>query len=439
MTPRRFAILALGSRGDVQPFVALGRGLTARGHRATIAAAEDYEPLVREHGLAFAPLVGRIADLMDHDLTYRVLDAGGNPLPFARRAFSQVAPMVEQLVLDSLEASRDADALVVSTLGQHPGETVAEALGGVPLFATHFHPYAPTAAHPHMFFPPAPRPSRGGRVYHRATHALGEQGMRQFLRPAINRARRRLGLKPLGVGEQYRRMRGSFARGVHLHAYSLLVAPAPPDWDAARHVVTGYWPLPRLTGWMPPPDLAAFLESGPRPVYVGFGSILAGRDPDGVTRSIADALERAGQRGVLYRGWGDVGNVPLPPTVHVTGGAYHDWLFPRCRAVVHHGGAGTTAAALRAGVPAVAVPFFGDQRFWARRLESLGAGVALPRANLTAATLADALARLLADEAFAGRAADLGRALAAEDGVARAVGAIEARMGAVTPILRAHK
>jgi len=214
---RRFAILALGSRGDVQPFVALGKGLLAAGHAGvTVAAAEDYEPLVREHGLDFAPLVGRIADLMDRDLAYRVLDAGGNPLPFARRTLETVGPMVERLVADSLDACRGADALIVSTLGQHPGETAAEVLGGLPIIATHFHPYAPTRAHPHMFFPPLP--GRGAGSYHRITHALGEQGFRQLLRPGLNRARRRLGLRPLSAAEQYRRMRDSFVRGVHLHA-----------------------------------------------------------------------------------------------------------------------------------------------------------------------------------------------------------------------------
>jgi sterol 3beta-glucosyltransferase len=419
---RKFTILALGSRGDVQPFVALGKGLVAAGHSVRIAAAEDYGPLVTEHCLPFHPLVGRIADLMDRELVYAAFDAGANPLPFARRFRDAVTPLMECLLHDCLAAARGADTLIVSTLGVYPGESVAEALGSLPVIEAHFHPVAATRTLPHAFFPELRLSAPLTGIYNRLSHILGAQGMHAFLRPALNRARRSVGLRPAPL------MPPSSPR-LSLHGYSPSISPPPSDWDKERVNVTGYWPLPSPPYFRLPLDLERFLDGGLPPVYIGFGSILAGRDPNGVTHLLADALDRAGVRGILYRGWGDLGNVPLPPTVYLTDGVPHDILFPRMAAVVHHGGAGTTAATLRAGVPSIAVPFFGDQRFWARRLHELGASpLPIPRDALTAERLAEGIRAVLASASFRDRAETLGHSLAAEEGIVNAIAAIEVHL-----------
>jgi UDP:flavonoid glycosyltransferase YjiC (YdhE family) len=199
--------------------------------------------------------------------------------------------------------------------------------------------------------------------------------------------------------------------------------PTPADWDASSHV-TGYWFLPRQPDWQPPAELLAFLERGPAPVYVGFGS-MPSQDAERKTRLVLDAVAQSGQRAILATGWGGLAQASAPPGVFVLDSAPHDWLFERCAAVVHHGGAGTTAAGLRAGKPSVICPFFGDQPFWGRRVHALGAGPQpIPQKKLTAAALAGAMRAAATDPGMAGRAAALGEGIRQEDGVARAVALI---------------
>jgi sterol 3beta-glucosyltransferase len=208
-----------------------------------------------------------------------------------------------------------------------------------------------------------------------------------------------------------------------LYAYSEAVVPRPADWG--EHVaVTGYWFLDAPAGWPPPPGLLKFLADGPPPVYVGFGSMfMAGGAP--MTTVVVKALELSGQRGVIATGWGGLTAEIGPDHVYFLEAVPHDWLFPRVAAVVHHGGAGTTGAGLRAGRPTVVCPLVGDQPFWGRRVAELGVGSApLPRAKLTAERLAEAISAAVTDAKMQERAADLGERIRAEDGVARAVALI---------------
>ncbi|HEX2036809.1 MAG TPA: glycosyltransferase, partial [Chloroflexota bacterium] len=220
-----------------------------------------------------------------------------------------------------------------------------------------------------------------------------------------------------------------------LYGYSRLVVPRPPDWPPDWHV-TGYWALDSATAvppWEPPAALAAFLDAGPPPVYVGFGS-MAPRSAGHLTEAALQALRATGQRGILASGWAGLGaasGAALPPEVFRIQEAPHDWLFPRMAAVVHHGGAGTTAAGLRAGVPAVVTPVFGDQPFWGQRVAALGAGPRpVPMRQVTAERLAGAIHQATTDARMRATAAGLGRRLRAEDGVAQAVRAVEQHLGA---------
>ena len=186
--------------------------------------------------------------------------------------------------------------------------------------------------------------------------------------------------------------------------------------------MTGYWFSDPPPGWTPPPDLVAFLEDGPPPVYVGFGSMPSG-SPESTLKFILRALEVSHQRGVLLAGWAGIGEgVKLPEYAFGVQGAPHSWLFPRMAAVVHHGGAGTTAAGLRAGVPSVITPFIADQPSWARRIEALGVGTRpIPFKELTADLLADAIRSATSDAAMRERAARIGELIRAEDGVRKAI------------------
>ncbi len=419
----QIAILALGSRGDVQPFIALGLALRRAGHAVRLVGLADYAELAAGYSLPYTTVVGAAAELMDRELVVAALDAAGSSLPlgFARRFLAQIAPLVAQLCAECQRACSDADALVVSALGLYPGLFIAEQLG-LPIAVAHFHPHGPSGALPDVSFAPPPPwlPMPMGRLYNRATHQLAAHGLWQLLRGPLNRARAdALGLRPLSAPALWARVRAFDPPA--LYAYSAAVAPPPQDWPA-RRVVTGYWTLPAPAGWAPPAPLAHFLAAGPPPVYIGFGSVLAGRDPHAITALLVEALARAGVRGLIYRGaWGDLAGAELPGHVLAIDATPHDWLFSRVAAVVTHGGAGTTAAALRAGAPVVSVPFYGDQRFWAGRVAALGAGPPpIPRRELEPGRLAAAIRLAVADQAMRARAAALAATLAAEDGAALA-------------------
>jgi sterol 3beta-glucosyltransferase len=189
--------------------------------------------------------------------------------------------------------------------------------------------------------------------------------------------------------------------------------------------VTGYWFLDEAVDWTPPAALTNFLGSGAPPVYIGFGS-MGSCKPAETTDLVLESLARTEQRAILQSGWGGLKKTNLPETVFMVDSISHSWLFPRMAAVVHHGGAGTTAAGIRAGVPSIVIPFFGDQLFWGQRVEALGVGTApIPRKQLTAELLAQAIHRVVTDRVMRQRAANLGAKIQAEDGIANAVRAIE--------------
>jgi UDP:flavonoid glycosyltransferase YjiC (YdhE family) len=202
------------------------------------------------------------------------------------------------------------------------------------------------------------------------------------------------------------------------------VISAPPDWGEEIHV-TGFWLLDSADDWAAPSGLMDFLQAGPPPVYIGFGS-MSTRKPEETADLVVEALKRTGQRAILLSGWGGLQKAALPDSVFMIESIPHSWLFPRVSAVIHHGGAGTTAAGLRAGVPSIVIPFFADQPFWGRCVEELGVGPApIPRKELTAERLAKAVQAAVTDQAMRQRAADLGSKIQAEDGIGRAVEVIQ--------------
>lgn len=253
-------------------------------------------------------------------------------------------------------------------------------------------------------------------VVNRWSTRLGLDGFWQVVRGPFNEIRQQdLGLPPLprwGVFETYFKKREPI-----LMAFSEHVLPRSADWTPNVHL-TGYWYLNDADTYTPPPDLVEFLSAGDPPVYVGFGS-MNNEDPAETTRLVLRALELAGQRGVLLSGWGGLDTSQLPESVYHLSSTSHHWLLPQMAAVVHHGGAGTTGAGLRSGVPSIVVPFFGDQPFWAKRVHALGAGPKpIARRSLSAENLAQAITSALTDRAMRERAAEIGRKLNAENGIA---------------------
>lgn len=422
-------IVTAGSRGDVQPYVALALGLRRSGYDVRLATHETFRDFVSAHGLAFEPIAGDPRAILGGAAADAWLATGRNRnmLAFARELRRQAGPLIDQSLHDYWRVCQGSDAVLYSSVAI-PAWDVARRLG-VPAIAAFLQPLSRTRAFPTVGF----RGGRGlvrvpvlGPAFNYASHVAVEQVVWQTLRGRVNRWRTTtLGVPPapfLGPFAEMRRLGAPT-----LYGFSELVVPRPHDWGADVHL-TGWWTLPPAAGWRPPAELEAFLDAGPPPIYVGFGSMTpASAGP--MTAAVLEALERTGQRGVLLAGWGSLGGGDLPPWAIAVSDVPHEWLLPRMRATVHHGGAGTTGAALRAGVPAVVVPLGFDQPFWGRRVAALGVGPdPLSRRAFTAARLAAAIERAVGDDEMRGRAAALGAALRAEDGVERAVAAVHSEV-----------
>ncbi len=403
---KRAVLVAVGSQGDVEPCLALGRGLIDAGWSVRLGALAPFGARAAALGLEFHSL-GELPARFRTSTRRRPTFSGvlGRVLFWSvyQRLLADYLPAFE-------EACRGADVVVHTGLA-FPAYHLAEA-HGIPCAALSCVPGAATAAFAHPLFA-GERLSLGPRR-NLASYALEQQLMVQSTAHLVAYWRRRLGLAPVARG----RLRAH--RWEHTDAFLCAVSPAllprPADWGPRLHQ-TGFL---HAVETPPRPELRAFLDAGDAPVYVGFGSMTA-RDGERTAQAVAVALGRLGLRGVLARGWG--GLAPeRAPHLCVVDDAPHGWLFQRVRAVVHHGGAGTTAAALRAGRVSVVVPFDYDQRFWGRLLVERGLGPApLPREQLDANTLERALRSALDTPSYAAHLAPLVRALRHEDGVREAI------------------
>jgi len=417
----KLTIFAAGSRGDIQPCVALARGLQAAGDDVCLAAPQDFAAFVEGNGVAFRPLRGDVKQLMAGDTGRDFMESGGaNPLKSVRAMRAMLGPIAQQMAEDAYAACEDADAIIcLGVLGAF-GSAIAQALDR-PLVNVEPTPLLATRAFP---APSWPIQRNLGGWHNRLSGIAMLWVIWLWYGPFVNEFRRRLGLPATSAAGFRRDLRSTPLIG----AYSPTLIPKPPDWPATVHI-TGYLFLDEHAGWQPPPDLLAFLDAGEPPVYIGFGS-MAGRDPAGMAALVVEALAQCGRRGLLLTGWGGLRAGDLPDTVHVLDAVPHGWLFPRMAAVVHHGGAGTTAEGLRAGVPAIVVPFAFDQFFWGARLAALGVGPdPIPRKKLTAARLAGAIHHTVTDEKMKAQAQRCAQAIRAEDGTGNAVGAIRQILG----------
>jgi UDP:flavonoid glycosyltransferase YjiC (YdhE family) len=407
-------IVAPGSRGDVQPVVALGQGLSRHGHRVRIASYDAFEDLVRGNGMEFARIEGDPRQALADQAGQQWQESGRSWLRFSQ-GMRRLATYheLEKSLADTVTACAGSEAILYTALGA-AGYHVAEKLGVRTIYLL-LQPMTRSRAEPCLFMPALPL----GGAYNWWTYRVVERMIWQTVRPTYNRWRSEVldlpAVAPSGPFDRLYAEREPFVYG-----FSPRVVPPAPDWPAWHHA-TGYWFLDREADWMPPPELAAFVESGPPPVSIGFGSMSGATARRLISLSV-EAVQRTGLRAVLLGGWAAAAREGMPESILVLDSVPHDWLFPRMAAVVHHGGAGTTAAGLRAGKPTVAVPFMGDQPYWGRRVHALGVGPKpIQRSQLTVRRLADALAQAVSDTAIRQRAAALGEALGREDGVDTAV------------------
>lgn len=420
----KILIATVGSRGDVQPYVALGKGLRAAGHAVTVCTSVRFEPFVREHGLDYAHLNDDLVALLDTAVGRGAVEDMGSLLSGIRTAIKlvrQTRPIQRALIEEGWQAAQTVGPDLILFNSKMAGAPhYADKLGRPAMLLVLFPQLVPTAAFPSIGFPVW---RFGGAYYNRLTYRIVLSLAGRVGSGLLKSWRSSQGLpsQPAGTDLLHR---SDGSRIPVLHGFSRHVVVKPDDWPAHTHV-TGYWFLDRPSDWRPPADLERFLTAGEPPVYIGFGS-MAGRNPGRVTRIAIDALQQAGLRGVLAKGWGGLSAVDVPGSIHQLDQAPHDWLLPKVAAVVHHGGAGTTAAGLRAGRPTVICPFFGDQPFWGRRIHELGAGSRpIPQKQLTRDKLAAALREVTGNVTIRERAGAFGERIRSEDGIANAIATIE--------------
>ncbi|MFF0749924.1 glycosyltransferase [Streptomyces sp. NPDC004267] len=411
-------ILTTGTHGDIAPFIGLGRRLKESGYDVAIATYEAFSEQVRAGGCEFRRLTGDPSRLGVAEQGRLKKPGPGDTLRTVRW-LKDIARHVDELSGDLVAAARQgADILLCCGLTTFYGYHLAKALG-IPSMGLALQPLHPTGEFP----PPLGTPSLGRR----GNHALGRLMFTTGLHPWRSSPRfcRELGVPALTTAQTLRQT--ARERWPVHYGFSPTVAPRPADWRPGIEVV-GYWWPHEEPGWRPPRELADFLDAGPAPVRVGLGSGGDPRDREEISALLAAALRKAGVRGIVQSGW--AGLHATGDDLLTIGEAPHHWLFPRTAAVVHHVGAGTTAAALRAGVPAVTLPTFGDAPFWARRLVALGASPGYVPLNQADPDRLARLIRAAVDQPrYRERSRGLATALAAEDGAARTVETVRRLLG----------
>ncbi len=403
-------IFVYGTWGDIRPHVVLGVALQAAGHEVQVVAAPAYEAWVRARHLGFYPLSVDMNTLIKDNAS--LMDVGFvRQLQLVKKVIN---PIFVQMGRETLEATRESDVLMTVEFGAALLFDVLR-VNKLKTILINPAPLNPTREFSSTL-PPAPSWFPFPAAYNRFSYNFIERV--QWM--VLGAARNELATKYLGLPKsKLKDFKTLLASTPALTTVSKHVVQRPSDWDD-HFQVTGYL-FDDDPEWIPPQELFDFLAAGESPVYIGFGSMPDSK-PQATTRLIIDAVQQTGKRAVILTGWAGLGAEDVPENIHILKYAPHSWLFPKMAAVVHHGGAGTTASGFRAGVPTIIVSHTADQPYWGRRAKALGVGTdSLPRKKLTAEKLAAAITEATTNRAMQAKAAALGEKIAAEDGLGEAV------------------
>lgn len=402
----KIVLLTYGSRGDVQPFLALAVGLQKAGHAVSLAAPHRFASFVESHDISFIPLAGD-----PEVISQRLNEAGSNPVRMVRAMSEYILSIADQVVKEIIVACEGAELIIHSFLFTTGAHSLARQLGIPDISVQTFPTFAPTQAIPPVFLPGL----RNGFL-RKAFHQLAVQifwhfgnfGYRRILKSNPT-------LVPMQLEWPFSKPQSTW-RTPLVFAFSPTVIPRPVDWRSPQIQIPGYFFLDSHYNYQPPMELIEFLESGPAPVCVSFGSMIH-RDADEICHKVLSALERTKNRVILLSGWSELKDIEPSEEVLILDGVPHAWLLPRCKLVIHHGGAGTTAAGLRAGIPNLVIPFAADQPFWGDRVFHLGAAPRpLPIKELSTQRLVGAITESQ-KESVVLAAQNVGAAIQAEDGV----------------------
>lgn len=410
---KRILLVATGSRGDVQPMIALSQGLISAGYDVTLMAGSNFKTWVESYNINFWDIGVDMQAIMSGSSGKEWIEGSSNSsLAEARNMRRMVGEMEDDLVLNLLEASEQADVLVSGLPVFGIIDAIAEKTG-----KTHINillsPLLPAKEGAATLVPTFPK-RRSWFNY--MTGFIGMYFVWWIFKDSTNHFRTQNGLNPTTYRQFHKRWRSLPV----LHGMSPLITPNSQEWND-QTTVSGYWFLDEGTTWQPSQALVDFIQAGEPPVYIGFGSMTS-KNPQATGELLMKAIVDSGERGIINTGWAGFNSSDIPEQVFLIDGAPHDWLFPQMKAIVHHGGAGTTAAALRSGKPNMVVSHMADQPYWGRRVHELGVGANfIRRHQLTAEGLAQAIREMASQPEIAQNAASLGEKIRAEDGVARAV------------------
>ncbi|KAK8692151.1 hypothetical protein V6N13_075629 [Hibiscus sabdariffa] len=421
------AILVVGTRGDVQPFVAMAKRLQEFGHRVRLATHANFRDFVKLAGIDFYPLGGDPRVLAGYMARNKgLIPSGPGEISIQRK---QLKSIIESLLPACTEPDIETGMpfraqAIIANPPAYGHSHVAEALG-VPLHIFFTMPWTPTYEFPH---PLARVPQSAG---YWLSYIVVDLLIWWGIRGHINDFRKKkLKLAPIAYFSTYN---GSISHLPTGYMWSSHLVPKPKDWGPLVDVV-GYCFLNLASKYHPREEFVQWIQKGPPPIYIGFGSMPLD-DSKKTTDVILEALKDTGQRGIIDRGWGDLGHFSeVTENIFLLEDCPHDWLFPQCSAVVHHGGAGTTATGLKAGCPTTIVPFFGDQFFWGDRVHQRGLGPApIPISELSVEKLSNAIRFMLQPEVKS-HALELAKLIENEDGVATAVDAFHRHLPPELPL-----
>ena len=416
------SVLAAGTRGDAQPPAMLCRELARRGHEVRFIAQREFADMIEGSDVSLKPLPGNLhAELSSPD-AQKFFNGSGNPLTFLRWFYDVGKKFGAQLTPAMVDFTAGSDIVVGTGLADYFSNLMARVHKTKAAHA-YMQPAVPTRAFPCALIsvPPFDMPGWLNKLEARIYFEAAWLGAR----PIAKIAHEILRLPPpswrVPILEELHRGQP------FLMAYSEAFLPRPKDWP--DHVeVTGFWFRDTPASWQPPDDLVRFIKAGPPPIYAGFGSMVM-KDPEATVNMVLEAVARNNARAVIAEGWSGYKPGKLPGNIYAVDSIPHDWLLPQMAAAIHHGGAGTTGASLRAGIPQIVVPFVGDQPFWGLQVEKRGVGPRrIPHKSLTAAQLSEAIAKVLNDRAMRKRAAAMGERVRAENGLKRAADLIEERL-----------
>jgi sterol 3beta-glucosyltransferase len=407
----RIAILTYGSRGDVQPFLPLSLGLMANGHSVKLAAPARFKDLVEDHGINFVPLAGD-----PQDLSRRLNNAGYNFIKILRELMDHAVEIGADVLRQTEDACMDSDLIIHTFTHAVGAHTLAREKNIPDIHVQTFPIFTPTGDYPNVTLP-----DLGSRSLNRLTHELSEKITWWTSQVGFERVRHRAGLPKRKLYWPFRddpiRPRTPI-----LCAWSPSVLPASIDWTPRVHV-TGHYFFHRNTSDQLSIELQSFLQSGQPPVCITFGSMV-NRDAERIDWSIRESLKQTGNRGIILSGWSGIVNRSSKDVLYLEA-VPHNWLLPHCKMVIHHGGAGTTSAGLRAGIPNIVVPFTADQPFWGRRVHAIGVGPRpIPVKNLSVKKLIQAIENV-ESASLRARAQWIGQKIRTEDGVGESVKLIE--------------